>query len=411
MQYAPERSEMPPVPSRSEEPATGSKDGLLIAGIVLIALNLRPALAAVGPLVGMIRDNTGLSNTMLGLLTTLPLLAFATISLVTPLATRRYGIPGMLAAAMGLLTVGILFRSIPSVFTLYLGTLLLGIAIAFGNVLLPGLVKQSFSKKFGLMTSMYSGAMGVGAAVAAGVTVPLAEGLKWGWRGALAVWAALAVVALLLWFPQLSRSPHVRPPGSYKQAMKQLLGSRLAWNVALFMGLQSLAFYVILAWLPEMIQGRGEDAVFAGWMLSLSQATGVLGSLLTPLWAGKRPDQRSIIFVLIAMEVVALFGLIFPGIGPVQLWVAMIGFALGGSFGLSLYLIVVRSSNTETATKLSGMAQAVGYALAATGPFIAGSLFDITADWNYVFVLLLALAGIKLYTGLGAARPEMVVLE
>lgn len=388
-----------------------STDMLLIAGIMMIAVNLRPALAAVGPLVGMIRDGTGLSNTMLGLLTTLPLLAFAGISLVAPLVTRRYGIPGMLAAAMGLLTIGILVRSIPSLFTLYIGTLLLGIAIAFGNVLLPGLVKQSFSKKFGLMTSMYSGAMGLGSAVAAGITVPLAEGMSWGWRGALAVWAALAAAALLLWLPQLSRSQHVRPPGSYKQAMKQLLTSRLAWNVALFMGLQSLAFYVVLAWLPEMLQGRGEDAVFAGWMLSLSQATGVLGSLLTPLWAGKRPDQRSIILVLIAMEVVALFGLIFPGIGPVQLWVAMIGFALGGAFGLSLYLIVVRSSNTLTATKLSGMAQAIGYSLAATGPFIAGSLFDLTADWNYVFILLLAVAAIKLYTGLGAARPEEVALE
>lgn len=402
---------MPSLQTPSQPPVARAKDGLLIAGILLIALNLRPALAAVGPLVGLIRDSTGLSNTMLGLLTTLPLLAFAGISLVTPLATRRFGIPGMLAAAMGLLTIGIFVRSIPSVFTLYVGTLLLGVAIAFGNVLLPGLVKQSFSKKFGLMTSMYSGAMGVGAAVAAGITVPLAEGLQCGWRGALAVWAALAVIALLLWLPQLSRSVHVRPPGSYKQAMKQLLASRLAWNVALFMGLQSLAFYVILAWLPDMIQGRGEDAVFAGWMLSLSQATGVLGSLLTPLWAGKRPDQRSIILVLIALEVVALFCLIFPAIGPVQLWVAMIGFALGGSFGLSLYLIVVRSNSTETATKLSGMAQAVGYSLAATGPFIAGSLFDFTANWNYVFVLMLALAGIKLYTGLGAARPEEVSLE
>ena len=391
--------------------ASRSSDMLLIAGIMMIAVNLRPALAAVGPLVAMIRDSTGLSNTMLGLLTTLPLLAFAGISLVAPLVTRRYGIPGMLAAAMGLLTIGILVRSIPSLFTLYIGTLLLGIAIAFGNVLLPGLVKQSFSKKFGLMTSMYSGAMGLGSAVAAGITVPLAEGMSWGWRGALAVWAALAAAALLLWLPQLSRSQHVRPPGSYKQAMKQLLTSRIAWNVALFMGLQSLAFYVVLAWLPEMLQGRGEDAVFAGWMLSLSQATGVLGSLLTPLWAGKRPDQRSIILVLIAMEVVALFGLIFPGIGPVQLWVAMIGFALGGAFGLSLYLIVVRSSNTLTATKLSGMAQAIGYSLAATGPFIAGSLFDLTADWNYVFILLLAVAAIKLYTGLGAARPEEVALE
>jgi CP family cyanate transporter-like MFS transporter len=398
---------MPPLPQRSSAP---SKDGLLIAGILLIALNLRPALTAVGPLAEPIRSGTGLSNTMLGLLTTMPLLAFAGIALVTPMATRRYGIPGMLAAAMGLLTLGIGLRSMPSLAALYGGTLLLGTAIAFGNVLLPALVKQSFSKKFGLMTSMYSSAMGLGAAMAAGLTVPLADRLG-GWRGALGVWAVLAVAALLLWLPQLSRSPRPRPPGQYHAGMKQLFASRLAWNVALFMGLQSFAFYVVLAWLPDMILGRGENAVFAGWMLSLSQATGVLGSLLTPLWAGKRPGQRSIIITLVVLEVMALLGLIFPALGPLQLWVALIGFALGGAFGLSLYLIVVRSRNTETATKLSGMAQAIGYSLAAAGPFLAGSLFDFTGNWNYVFILLLAVAAFKLYTGLGAARPEEVALE
>lgn len=388
--------------------APRSKDGLLAAGILLIAFNLRPAIAAIGPLAGTIREALDLSNSALGLLTTLPLLAFSSVSLLTPVITRRFGIPGMLAGAMGLLTLGVVVRSVPSVPTLFLGTLLLGVAIAFGNVLLPALVKQGFSRKFGLMTSLYSGMMGVGAALAAGITVPLAEGNPWGWQGSLAVWALPALLALLLWLPQLSRSHTKPPPAGPRKKGKHLGRSRLAWNVALFMGLQSLAFYVVLAWLPDMLHRRGADPEFAGWMLSLSQATGVLGSLITPLWAGRKPDQRSIIMVLVCLEVIALLGLIFPALGAVQIWVALIGFALGGAFGLALFLIVVRSADTETATRLSGLVQAIGYLLAAIGPILAGSLFDLTGNWGHVLLMLLVVAGIKLYTGLGAARAEVV---
>lgn len=388
--------------------ASRSKDGLLAAGILLIAFNLRPAIAAIGPLAGTIREALDLSNSTLGLLTTLPLLAFGSVSLLTPIITRKFGIPGMLAGAMGLLILGIALRSLPSVATLFVGTALLGIAIAFGNVLLPALVKQRFSKKFGLMTSLYSSMMGVGAALAAGITVPLAEGNPWGWRGALAVWAVPALFALLLWLPQLSRSRRTHAEMAPLNFKKHLGRSRLAWNVALFMGLQSLAFYVILAWLPDMLHSRGADKEFAGWMLSLSQATGVLGSLVTPLWAGRKRDQRSIIMVLVGMEMAALLGLIFPALGPVQLWVSLIGFSLGGAFGLALYLIVVRSADTPTATRLSGMVQAIGYLLAASGPIIVGSLFDLSGNWLHVFLMLLVVAGLKLYTGLGAARAEVV---
>lgn len=393
----------------SASPATSrSKDVLLAVGILLIALNLRPAIAAVGPLASEIRTALNLSNSALGLLTTLPLIAFGSVSLLTPIITRRFGIPGMLAGAMGLLAGGIAVRSIPSMGSLFLGTLLLGIAIAFGNVLLPALVKQGFSRKFGLMTSLYSSMMGVGAAWAAGMTVPLAENGRWGWRGALAVWALPALLALILWLPQLSRSRHARPADAPPKPGKYIGRSRLAWNVALFMGFQSFAFYVILAWLPDMLQGRGADPEFAGWMLSLSQATGVLGSLIAPLWAGRKKDQRSIMAVLVCIEALALMGLAFPGLGPVELWTCMVGFSLGGAFGLALYLIVVRSADTATATRLSGMVQAIGYLLAATGPILAGSLFDLTGNWLHVLLLLLAVAAIKLYVGLGAARAEVV---
>ncbi len=380
----------------------------LIAGVLLVAVNLRSALSSVGPLVEEIRLATGLSNSLLGLLTTLPLIAFGIISALTPLFTRRFGIGGTLLGAMALLILGIAIRSMESVGALYVGTFLLGVAIAFGNVLLPSIAKRNFDSHSGWITSLYSSAMGVGAALAAGLSYPLTSDFKLGWRGALAVWAIPAILALIVWTPQLrslKRSEHSR---SFKQSLKDLGASSLAWQVALFMGLQSLTFYVVLAWLPAILISRGYTSSYSGWMLSLSQATGILGSLIVPVVAGRRVDQRGIVVVLLVAEVAGLIGLLMPQLGWVAVWVSILGFVLGGTFGLALLLIVVRSSTTEIATELSGMAQSIGYLVAATGPFLFGSLFDATGNWSYSLLSLLGIAGLKLCMGLGAARPAVL---
>lgn len=381
---------------------------LLIVGILCVAINLRPALAGVGPLVTLIREDTGLSNSMLGLLTSLPLIAFGIISMLTPLFTRRFGVSGTIAGALLLLAIGIGVRSLPSLFSLYLGTALFGVAIALGNVLLPSLVKRNFPHKSGKITSLYSSMLGVGAALAAGVSLPLAIDLDLGWRGSLAVWALLAIAGFLVWLPQIRRIRKSNQRRSFRTAIKNLGRSALAWKVALFMGLQSFAFYVVLAWLPDILQSRGFDSVYAGWMLSVSQATGVLGSLLIPVIAGKRPDQRAVVVLLIALEVLSIIGLMLPGVGLVPLWSALIGFALGGSFGLSLLFIVLRADDPEVATELSGMAQSVGYFIAAIGPIIFGAIFDLTGTWIYPLALLFALAFLKLYFGLGAGRDNQL---
>jgi len=338
----------------------------------------------------------------------LPLLAFGVVSTLTPLLTKRFGIGGTLFGAIILLTVGIGIRSIDSVPALYLGTLLLGIAIAFGNVLLPSLTKRNFSENSGFITSLYSSVMALGASIAAGISVPLAEDVGLGWRGSLGVWALVALIAVFMWIPQLSRLKKSVPTRSFMAAMKSLTGSRLAWQVALFMGLQSLTFYVILAWLPAILQSRGYDASFAGWMLSLCQATGITGSLVIPTLAGKKNDQRGIVVFLVVMEVIGLMGLLFPRLGSVAIWVTLIGFVLGGTFGLALLFIVLRSQNAESATELSGMAQSIGYFVAATGPILFGSIFDLTGSWSYALILLFVIAFIKLFMGLGAGRPGKV---
>lgn len=381
---------------------------LLLVAVLLIALNLRPALASVGPLVEDIRAATGLSSSRLGLLTTLPLLAFGVISTLTPLLTRRFGIGRTLVGAMGLLAAGAALRGTDSLVALFAGTLLVGIAIALGNVLLPTLTKRNFAARSGLVTSLYSSVMGLGAALAAGVSVPLAVDLGLGWRGSLAVWAAPAALACIAWIPlapRFARSPAGR---SFAAAVRHLGGSKLAWSVALFMGLQSMTFYVVLAWLPAILISRGADASHAGWMLSLSQAMGILGSLILPTWAGRYAGQRGFVLILTGMEIASLVGLMIGNPFWSPLWVSLIGFVLGGSFGLALLFIVVRAHHTETATELSGMAQSIGYSIAACGPPIFGALFDYRGDWLWAFLFLLMVAAVKLAAGFVAGTNALL---
>ncbi|MEO0558298.1 MAG: MFS transporter [Bacteroidota bacterium] len=387
-------------------PARRDSRALLIAGVILIALNLRPALAAVGPLVGDIRDATGLSNSALGLLTTLPLLAFGALSAFTPVVTRRLGVEGALGLALILIGVGTGVRYVPSVSLLFGGTLVLGIGIALGNVLLPAIVKRDFPHRSGSMTSLYSSVMGIAATTAAGISVPVASAI--GWRGALGAWTVVAVIALAVWLPQMRHRPGAsQQSGSALRGLRTLGRSRLAWMVALFMGLQSLTFYVILAWLPDLLQSRGMSAANAGWMLALSQAAGIVGSATFPIWASRMRDQRPIIWFIVIVEGLSLGALFLSGTGHIALAVTTLGLVLGGSFGLSLLFLILRTDTSETATALSGMAQSVGYLVAATGPPLFGWLYDVTGGWVIPLGSLLVVLAGKLLTGLPAACDEV----
>lgn len=387
-------------------PSPSTRRALLIAGIALIALNLRPAIASVGPLIGDIREATGLSNAALGLLTSLPLLGFGLVSALTPVFTRRLGIEGTLALALLGIGIGAGLRAVPSVALLFVGTALFGAAIALGNVLLPALVKRDFPDRSGPMTSLYSSGIGLGAALAAGASVPLASAV--GWRMSLGAWGLLALATLVLWAPLVRGQILTRPRRSVLASLANLGRSSLAWQVALFMGLQSLTYYVILAWLPDLLQTRGLSPADAGWLLSINQAMGIVGSLAVPVWAARRADQRGLIWALIALEGLALVGLLVPSLGPAVVWVSILGAVLGGSFGLSLLLLVLRAATAEGATELSGMAQSVGYLVAATGPAIFGWLYDLGGGWTAPLAFLGAVLLGKLAVGLGAGRPGTI---
>jgi MFS transporter, CP family, cyanate transporter len=382
---------------------------LLILGIVLLAANLRPALTSVAPLIGQIRADTGMSNGVAGLLTTLPLLAFGLLSPVAPRVARRFGMERVLLASLFVLVAGILLRWAGAVVVLFLGTVVLGAAIAVANVLLPSLVKREFPERAGLMTSVYSTSLGISAAFAAGVSVPLAQLAGIGWRGALAVWAVPAFLAGVAWLPQLGRSDHPADPSPRSSlGVRDLWRSPLAWQVTLFMGLQSLAYYVTLTWLPEILQEEGMGVARAGWMLGLSQAVAIVTMFLAPMIAGWRSSQRGVVVVAVGTSGVGVLGLLVAGSTASTLWVVLLGLGQGASFSLALTFFALRSPDPGHAAVLSAMAQSVGYLLAAGGPSLFGVLRDVTGTWKVPLALLLTVTVFLLIAGIGAARDAHV---
>lgn len=381
---------------------------LLVLGILFLAANLRTALTGVAPLIGQIRMDTGVSNGVAGLLMALPLLAFGVLSPLAPPLARRIGTERVLLASLFVLVVGILLRSAGSVAALFLGTALLGAAIAAGNVLLPGLVKEKFPARAGPMTGAYSTTMGVAGALAAGASAPIAYGVGIGWHASLALWALPALLAAVVWVPLVwgTRSPgaSVRTSGGVGRLWRSLL----AWQVTLFMGLQALVFYVTLTWLPEILRDEGMSAAGAGWVLALAQATGVATMFLAPIIASRKPSQQGVVVAAVILNGAGVLGLLVAGDNAAALWAVLLGLGQGACFSLALTFFALRTPDSEHAAALSGMAQSVGYLLAAAGPFLFGTLRDSTGAWTVPLTLLLAFTVCLLFVGIGAARDVQV---
>lgn len=385
------------------------KKMLLIVGIIFAAFNLRPAITSVGPLIGYIREDLGISNGVAGLLTTIPLIVFAVLSPLAPKFASRYGNETAIFAGLVVLLAGMIIRTFGAMIGLLLGTVLIGVGIAIGNVLLPGIVKERFPDKIGLMTSVYSTAMGMLAGIASGLAIPLSEGLKFGWKNALLFWAILAIVAICLWFPLISGKQRSAEPPTVHISNVFLLRSPLAWQVTFFMGLQSFLFYSMVAWLPEILQADGLSASTAGWMLFLVQIAGLPATFAAPALSDKYADQRRIVAVLGAIYLAGLVGLLYGG--PLLLivfWIILIGIGQGASIGLVLALFGLRTRSSEQASALSGMAQSIGYLLAALGPILIGVLYDKTHSWVVPILLFIAVCVLMIIAGLNAGRNKYV---
>ncbi|WP_342042072.1 CynX/NimT family MFS transporter [Bacillus sp. OTU2372] len=384
---------------------------LLITGIVLVAFNLRPAITSVGPLVGMIQEDVGLAHWSAGLLMSFPLLVFATMSPIVPRIANRISNEMTLLVGLIALVIGIAIRSIPMTFFLFTGTLLIGVGIAVGNVLLPAVVKDKFPEKFGLMTSVYSTSMGLVASLASGLSVPLAKDLDLGWQGALIVWAIPAVIAILLWIYLLRYNQGAEHAGIKKAASssKEMWLSPLAWQIAIFMGFQSFLFYVTISWLPEILQSHGLSIGTAGWLLSITQLSGIPASFFIPVIAGRYRSQIWIAFVLGLLSIIGYAGLLLGSSYPVLIIsIIFIGVALGGNFPLALSYIGLRSRNAQRAVELSGMTQSTGYILAAIGPLLIGYLYDMTRLWTIPLIALTVVSVVLTVFGMISGRNRYV---
>ncbi|WMM33218.1 CynX/NimT family MFS transporter [Shouchella clausii] len=381
----------------------------LIFGIVLISLTMRSPLTSVGPLVGSIRESLGLSNTVAGLLTTLPLLAFALLSPFTPTLARRFGMERVLFCALVLLMMGIAVRSVSATISLFAGTVLLGLSIAVCNVLIPSLVKRDFSNNIGLMTGIYAVSMNLCGAIASGISVPLARNFGFGWNGALGVWGILALIAALFWFPRIRGShPSVVVTTNGGVVRRSLWRSPLAWTITLFMGMQSLLFYVLITWLPEMMTSRGLSEDSAGWMLSLFQMATLPVSFIVPILAGRMKNQRLLVTIMAVLFFVSLGGFYFGHHALISLWTILLGIAGGCAFSLAMIFLSLRTKDAYDAASLSGMSQSVGYLLAASGPILFGFLHDVTAGWNLPLLLLFFVSAMLFLCGLGASKNRTV---
>ncbi|MEV4114445.1 MFS transporter [Nonomuraea sp. NPDC049695] len=381
-----------------------SGQALLIWGLLVVAANLRASLTGVGPLLDQVQADLGLAPAVAGLLNTLPLLTFVVLSPLVPQLAARWGAERLLGGALVVLTLGIALRWVPTAVGLFAGTVLIGAGIAVGNVLLPSLIKRDFPTKVGLLTSAYATVMGGVAAVASGVAVPISEVAPGGWYTALGCWGLFALVAVLLWLPQM------RAPRRAAQAIRsQRLpwGSGLAWAVTAFMGLQSLGFYVVVTWLPQVFQDNGMSAATAGWLLFLFQAVAVLTSLAVPgamRWAG---NQRALATICSAVMLLGYLGL-FVAPGLALLWSVVLGLGGGACLVLALAFISLRAQDASVAGALSAMAQSIGYLLAAVGPVVFGLLHTVSSGWKAPIMLMcVAAAGqtiVALVAGAGTVR-------
>ncbi|WP_255551452.1 MFS transporter [Sporosarcina sp. E16_8] len=385
----------------------------LLIGIIFIASTLRSPLTSVGPLISSIKDSLAISNVLAGFLTTIPLLAFALISPFAPKIARRFGMELTLFVSLILLTAGIIIRSLGTTPNLLIGTFLIGLAIAFGNVLLPGLIKLNFPLHIGLITGIYSVSMNLSASIAVGVSVPLAHETQFGWEGALGIWALLTFIALLIWLPQLKnkRLPDSVIMTADKAKSPALWRSPLAWSVTFFMGFQSLIFYTTSAWMPEVLNTQGISPDSAGWMVSLLQFSQLPMTFVVPILAGKVKDQRWIVAGVAILYLLGYGGIMVGGTALVPLWMIMIGIAGGAAFGLSMMFFSLRTRTPHEAADLSGMAQSFGYALAAIGPVLFGLLHDFTSGWSVPMLIIIGATLIVFLSGMKAGKNNFVTPE
>lgn len=418
-QCAPEPERGAPEPERgASQPATARwRRRLVVLGLVLAAVNLRPAVTSLGPLLEEVRADLGMSGTVAGLLTSMPAACFALFGIAAPRLARRWGPGAVVCAGLAAITAGLAIRPLVGGTAAFLAASALTLAgIAVGNVLMPVIVKHWFPDRVGPMTGVYSMALSLGTAVAAAVTVPMTDALGGGWRAGLGVWAALAAVAVLPW-PMLARHrggdgdrgrdrmPAAVP--SSKAARTRITKSRTAWALAVFFGLQATAAYITMGWMPQVFRDAGVSASTAGLLLAVTMVMGVPLSFVLPPLAARLRSQGPLVAVLGSFGLAGYAGLWLAPAQGAWVWAVLLGVS-NCSFPLALTMIGMRARTHAGVVRLSAFAQSTGYLLSIPGPLLVGALYQHSGGWNLPIALMAGLMVPQIAAGLLAGRDRTV---
>jgi CP family cyanate transporter-like MFS transporter len=378
---------------------------VLLSALVLVALNLRPAIASVPPLLGVLQAELGLSGAVAGVLTTLPVLCMSLFAPVGTRLARRLGRERALTGALGLLAAGTLVRgTAPATLPLFAGTLLAGAGLAMASALLPGMVKAYFPRRPGTVTGIYTAALAGGAMGGAALTVPLMDAYGGRWQLSLASWTLLALLALAVWVPVTAGRREARQPVRERAALPWR--SWLAWRVSLFMGLQSLLFYSALTWFAPSYVSLGWTKASAGLLFAVSNAVQVISAIALPAISDRTRDRRAYIGLAVGTITVTFVGLAFAPLAAPVLWAVLFGLGVGGTFGLALALLVDLAPDPRATEGLSGMAFLIGYAIAAGGPVLAGALHDASGGYRLPYLVLAGFGVLTIVVGVSIRPPR-----
>lgn len=390
---------------RRARPATAVRPAyvaLSVAAVVIVALNLRMAVTSVPPVLAEL----GLSPVAESLLTSLPVVLFGVAAGAAPGVRAWLGEERGMFAALLLVFGGVVARGLWPEAALFWATVLACAGIAVINVLMPSFVRRRFGERVGMVMGLYT--MGVigGATLGAGLTVPVRDAAGGSNGVALGVWAFPLALALLAWAPLVrggggGAAPQSGPP-------VPIWRSPLAWQLTLFMGLQSLLFFGPLSWLPSIYRDEGLSPTAAGALLSVFNGLGIVSSVAAPVLAARMRDQRAAVAATVGVTALGVVGLLVAPRSGALAWAVLLGLGQGAALSLAFLMIALRAGDDRTAARLSGMVQGVGYLLAALGPLGMGLLHAWTGTWTVPLLALLAACALELTVGLGAARARLV---
>ncbi|MFH8486561.1 CynX/NimT family MFS transporter [Streptomyces longisporoflavus] len=399
-----------------KQPATRAwATRLVMVGIVLAALNLRPGITSLGSLLEEVRDGLGMSGTLAGLLTSVPPLCFAIFGVMAPRLARRFGPSAVVCAGMVAIAAGLAIRPFLGGTVGFLAASALALmGIAVSNVLMPVIVKRWFPDRVGSMTGLYSMALALGTSLAAAITVPMTDALGGSWQTGLAVWAALAVVAVVPWLPLVrdrsaaSAAPeHVSSEVRREDAALRITRSRTAWALACFFGLQATAAYITMGWMPQIFRDAGVPAGEAGVLLAVIMAMGVPLAFVIPRVATRLPNQGPVVVVLGVCGLAGYAGLYLAPAGGAWVWALLLGVS-NCAFPLALTMVGMRAKSSVGVAKLSAFAQSTGYLISIPGPLLVGVLYQHSGGWGLPIALMAGLMVPQIVVGILAGRNRTV---